>query len=138
LTTKANGVIREVSCRVQLRQFTCNVAPLSIGTINEFVQAFPISAKDEEVGEIPVAFVVKKAGTVLSPKDVIARLRCETGSFYKTDMSSMIFEFILLLQLTLSFYGRLFHTRRFGKLSSLTRYRDLQLERSSEGNSEIT
>jgi 4-coumarate--CoA ligase len=71
---------------------------LRIGTINEFVQAFPSSAKDEEVGEIPVAFVVKKAGTVLSPKDVIARLRCETGSFYKTDMSSMIFEFILLLE----------------------------------------
>jgi hypothetical protein len=59
---------------------------LRIGTINEFVQAFPSSAKDEEVGEIPVAFVV------------IAQLRCETGSSYKTYTSSMIFEFILLLE----------------------------------------
>jgi acyl-CoA synthetase (AMP-forming)/AMP-acid ligase II len=30
-----------------------------------------ISAKDEETGEIPVAFVVKKVGSVLSPKHVI-------------------------------------------------------------------
>jgi hypothetical protein len=30
-----------------------------------------ISAKDEEIGEIPVAFVVKKVGSVLSPKHVI-------------------------------------------------------------------
>ncbi|WJX60812.1 hypothetical protein P8452_45971 [Trifolium repens] len=74
----ANGVIREVSCRVQLRQFTCNVAPLSIGTINEFVQAFPISAKDEEVGEIPVAFVV------------IAQLRCETGCSTKEGSESCL------------------------------------------------
>lgn len=32
---------------------------------------FHISAKDEEIGEIPVAFVVKKVGSPLSPKHVI-------------------------------------------------------------------
>lgn len=32
---------------------------------------FHISAEDEEIGEIPVAFVVKKVGSVLSPKDVV-------------------------------------------------------------------
>lgn len=32
---------------------------------------FHISAKDEEIGEIPVAFVVKKVGSLLSPKHVI-------------------------------------------------------------------
>ncbi|WJX60811.1 hypothetical protein P8452_45971 [Trifolium repens] len=61
-----------------LKCFTCNVAPLSIGTINEFVQAFPISAKDEEVGEIPVAFVV------------IAQLRCETGCSTKEGSESCL------------------------------------------------
>lgn len=32
---------------------------------------FHISFKDEEAGEIPVAFVVKKVGSVLSMKNVI-------------------------------------------------------------------
>jgi hypothetical protein len=32
---------------------------------------FHISAEDEETGEIPVAFVVKKVGSVLSPKHVV-------------------------------------------------------------------
>ncbi|KAK2373708.1 4-coumarate--CoA ligase [Trifolium repens] len=37
----------------------------------EIVDVAVTGAKDEEAGEIPVAFVVKKAGSLLSPKDVI-------------------------------------------------------------------
>ncbi|KAK2381180.1 4-coumarate--CoA ligase [Trifolium repens] len=37
----------------------------------EIVDAAVTAAKDEEIGEIPVAFVVKKVGSVLSPKHVI-------------------------------------------------------------------
>jgi hypothetical protein len=59
---------------------------------------FPyISAKDEEAGEIPVGFVVKKVGSVLSPKDVIDFVAKQV-LLYKTDMRSMIFELMSLLE----------------------------------------
>jgi len=81
-----------------------------------------------------VAFVVKKVGSVLSPKDVID-YTAKKVHLYKTDMSSTIFELILLVESMLVlewfsnfnffFSGRLLHTRRFGKWSSSIRFRGL-------------
>jgi len=54
---------------------------------------------DEEIGEIPVAFVVRKVGSVLSPKHVMdyvaEQVRLDKADFR---VLSMIFQFTFSLQ----------------------------------------
>jgi len=61
LQTIENAAIRSrLKCLFGHLNITSNVALF-----------FHISAEDEETGEIPVAFVVKKVGSALSPKHVV-------------------------------------------------------------------
>lgn len=107
---------------------------------------FHISAEDEEIGEIPVAFVVKKVGSVLSPKDVVDYVAEQVfllightwvlwylNWYYYLNQCHAFH--ILTLYLFIFSSGRLLHTRKSGRCSSPTRYQGLRLGRSSESNS---
>ena len=53
---------------------------------------FHFSAIDEETGEIPVAFVVRKIGSVLSVKHIMAYV-AEQVHLDKTYVNAIIFQF---------------------------------------------
>ncbi|KAI5438209.1 4-coumarate--CoA ligase-like 3, partial [Lathyrus oleraceus] len=65
----------------------CQIAPADLEAVlilhPEIVDVAVVGFKDEEAGEIPVAFVVKKVGSVLSMKNVIDHVAEQVAPYKK-------------------------------------------------------
>uniref|UniRef100_A0A803LTR9 4-coumarate--CoA ligase n=1 Tax=Chenopodium quinoa TaxID=63459 RepID=A0A803LTR9_CHEQI len=79
LTAKAKslGGVFGVSQLCSLKQVSCGAAPLTTKILADFLHTFPTvdfysgNVADDKAGEIPVAFVVKKPGSLLSRNDIV-------------------------------------------------------------------